>query len=97
MSNAHHIFSHFDFLYILDFNNMLCWSIGGDEPIAADDPVTALDIVRESSSTWSYRLANTTAPFQKDSDTDWTFKVESCYRSYLKTLLTLEAAENQGR
>lgn len=85
MTNTHHIFCHFDSIYVLDFTNMLCWAIeNGDS--GDDDPITALDIKRKESFTWCYRLANTSLPFQEDSDPDWTFEVENRYRLFVKEL-----------
>lgn len=87
MSHAHHIFSHYGFIYVLDFENMLCWTLGGEDDPENDSPITALDITRKDRSRWFFRLADTAAPFTEDSDVEWSHKVETLYKNYVNELV----------
>lgn len=89
MSQAHHIFNHFGFIYVLDFENMLCWALGGEEDQNDDSPITALDITRKAQSRWFFRPAETTAPFQEDSDPEWSHKIENLYKHYVNELVVI--------
>lgn len=89
MTQAHHIFNHFGFIYVLDFENMLCWvlGLGEGEDQETDSPITALDIARKAQSRWFFRAAETAAPFQEDTDSEWSYKVENLYKSYINELV----------
>lgn len=80
------IFEHADFIYVLNFDKMICWVVQDEDQ---EDPVATLKVEHRGPCDWWYRhnLAGKDIPFTKELDVDWCEKVESRYAQYINKII----------
>lgn len=80
------IFEHADFIYVFNFDKMICWVVQDEDQ---QDPIATLTIEHRGPSDWWYRVrvAPADAPFTRELDQDWCQKVEAGYAQYINTII----------
>lgn len=86
------IFDHEGFLYVCNFKTMTMWIIYEEDEA---DPITTLEIARDSQGAWSYRISGSDADFTQDSDRDMVAKLEKYYERYLNIVIVGKDARLQ--
>jgi len=78
------IFEHFDFIYIINFVQMICWIIDNDD---ISGPISTINIRRRDNE-WQFKSTYTPVDiYQTDFDPIWTETVETAYQKFITALI----------
>lgn len=80
------IFEHAGFIYVLNFNKMMCWVVNDEDQ---EDPIATLQVEHRGPHDWWYRVSGAPrdAAFTKDLDQDWCAKAESGYARFINKII----------
>lgn len=91
-TKANCIFDYEGFVYVIDFEKMLCWVINEED----DPPTTTLDIMQRGPKDWYYRIHGINAEFVKDDDRTWCELVRQNYEQFLNKIIVGQNARSAG-
>lgn len=79
------IFEHQDFIYVINFRQMITWVINDTDD---DSPISTLQIDRLETNKWRFRTFGAIEmPFMTDTDVEFMMKLENNYQLYLSELI----------